>query len=513
MSGAPAGSRRHLHGVDRCPGRALLDARDYQWNEAVPFWKDIQARAADADVKVCIEMHPHNLVYNPGTMERLADEIGATHVGAEMDPSHLFWQGIDPVVAAKDLGGLVYNAAAKDTRINEAAKVNGVLDDRFGRVAEGDPGALPLGGGTPCAAGREPLLGLRRRRPRPRRRVLDRVPAGAARDRPRHGGQHRARGPGAGPAGGPDLRRQHAARGREGAVTGYRRSAQWLRRHVVRRDDVDLRRRRLDGPVECAVGPHDDVAGPQHVVTQVVLQNGGEPAGVKERQVVARPARSSMSTSATRWLNGMSVDPYWWDDGPHRAESDRIRQSLLIAAEVLGARHIKVTPDGDDAPWDPEHWAKKFAELAAQAARRRHAAGDRVLPVVERQDAARRPAARRGRRARRRRRGHRRVAHRARPHTGGRPRVRPAAPDHRSGAQRRRPEVVGTLFEDTVHRRRYCGEGTFDLTGIIAALRTAGWTGPWGVEILSEEHRSLPVREALGRAAESARNILGPSQT
>jgi len=124
-----------------------LDARDHQWDEVgIPFWKDIQARAHDADVKVCIEMHPHNLVYNPATMERLATEIGATHVGAEMDPSHLFWQGIDPVAALERLGGLVYNAAAKDTRINEAARVNGVLDDRFGRVAPGDPGALSLGG-------------------------------------------------------------------------------------------------------------------------------------------------------------------------------------------------------------------------------------------------------------------------------------------------------------------------------------------------------------------------------
>jgi sugar phosphate isomerase/epimerase len=63
-----------------------------------------------------------------------------------MDPSHLFWQGIDPVLATRHLGGLVYNAAAKDTRINEAAKLNGVLDDRFGRVAPDDPGALSLGG-------------------------------------------------------------------------------------------------------------------------------------------------------------------------------------------------------------------------------------------------------------------------------------------------------------------------------------------------------------------------------
>jgi sugar phosphate isomerase/epimerase len=79
-------------------------------------------------------------------MERLATEIDATHVGAEMDPSHLFWQGIDPVAALDRLGGLVYNAAAKDTRINQAATVNGVLDDRFGRVRPDEPGAVSLGG-------------------------------------------------------------------------------------------------------------------------------------------------------------------------------------------------------------------------------------------------------------------------------------------------------------------------------------------------------------------------------
>jgi sugar phosphate isomerase/epimerase len=124
-----------------------LDARDYQWNDvALPYWRDIQARAADADVKVCLEMHPHNLVYNPSTMERLATEINATHIGAELDPSHLFWQWIDPVLAVNKLGELVYNAAAKDTRINEAAKVNGVLDDRFGRVSPDEPHALTLGG-------------------------------------------------------------------------------------------------------------------------------------------------------------------------------------------------------------------------------------------------------------------------------------------------------------------------------------------------------------------------------
>jgi sugar phosphate isomerase/epimerase len=114
----------------------FLDVLDYQWQEvAIPFWREIDARARDAGVKVCIEMHPHNVVFNPATLERLVDAIDATNVGAEMDPSHLFWQGIDPVAAIERLGGLVYHAAAKDTLIHEEnCRVYGVLDDRHTRV-------------------------------------------------------------------------------------------------------------------------------------------------------------------------------------------------------------------------------------------------------------------------------------------------------------------------------------------------------------------------------------------
>jgi sugar phosphate isomerase/epimerase len=201
--------------------------------------------------------------------------------------------------------------------------------------------------------------------------------------------------------------------------------------------------------------------------------------------------------------------PYWWDDGPHRAQSDRVRHELLQAAEVLGARHLKVTPDGENLPWDPGQWAQKFAELAAQA----DGVGARLgieffpwaninslhegLKLVE--DA-----------------GHQAGGviidtwHIARANTP--PSDLASVPLHRiigvelDDADQ---QVVGTLFEDTVHRRRYCGEGAFDLPGMIAALRTAGWNGPWGVEILSVEHRSVPVDEALRRAAASARQVLG----
>jgi sugar phosphate isomerase/epimerase len=69
-------------------------------------------------------------------------------------------------------------------------------------------------------------------------------------------------------------------------------------------------------------------------------------------------------------------------------------------------------------------------------------------------------------------------------------------------------EVVGTLFEDTVDRRLLCRAGGFDLDGLVAVLRDTGFDGPWGIEILSESFRALPVREALKLAAESALTVL-----
>jgi sugar phosphate isomerase/epimerase len=61
-------------------------------------------------------------------------------------------------------------------------------------------------------------------------------------------------------------------------------------------------------------------------------------------------------------------------------------------------------------------------------------------------------------------------------------------------------EVRGTLFEDTRDNRRLCGQGDQDVTGFVRTLKSLGFDGPWGVEILSEEHRARPVKEAL-RAA------------
>jgi sugar phosphate isomerase/epimerase len=69
-------------------------------------------------------------------------------------------------------------------------------------------------------------------------------------------------------------------------------------------------------------------------------------------------------------------------------------------------------------------------------------------------------------------------------------------------------EVTGNLFEDTVDHRLLCGQGTFDLRGLIDVLRDKGFDGPLGVEILSASFRKLPVADAVKLAAESARTVM-----
>lgn len=69
-------------------------------------------------------------------------------------------------------------------------------------------------------------------------------------------------------------------------------------------------------------------------------------------------------------------------------------------------------------------------------------------------------------------------------------------------------EIVGNLFEDTLDHRLLCGDGVFDLSGLVNLLRDKGFDGPWGVEILSASFRKLPVRDALAQAADTARKVL-----
>lgn len=107
------------------------DILKWQWEKKVnPYWKKHAKFAEDHGVRIGIEMHPGFVVYSPESMLRLRQEAGPA-VGCNFDPSHMFWQGIDPCAAIRKLGDAVFHVHAKDTRLYDMNyKVNGVLDTK-----------------------------------------------------------------------------------------------------------------------------------------------------------------------------------------------------------------------------------------------------------------------------------------------------------------------------------------------------------------------------------------------
>jgi sugar phosphate isomerase/epimerase len=133
FSGTPGGGPQDLTpNWITCPWpNEYTDALKWQWEKKlIPYWKKMSKFMADHGVKVGLEMHPGFMIYNPEGLLRLRQECG-DNIGCNFDPSHLFWQGIDPVVAVRALTGCIYHSHAKDTKINETnCKVNGVLDTK-----------------------------------------------------------------------------------------------------------------------------------------------------------------------------------------------------------------------------------------------------------------------------------------------------------------------------------------------------------------------------------------------
>lgn len=133
FSGCPGDSPRAKYpNWVTCPWPTdFSEILDWQWKrKVIPYWRKEAKFAKEHGVKICFEMHPGFVVYNPETLLKLRNACGDA-LGANFDPSHLFWQGIDPVAAIRTLGDAIYHFHAKDCKIDDInTKVNGVLDTK-----------------------------------------------------------------------------------------------------------------------------------------------------------------------------------------------------------------------------------------------------------------------------------------------------------------------------------------------------------------------------------------------
>jgi sugar phosphate isomerase/epimerase len=130
LAGLPAGSA-----ADTTPNwivnsvfPGLDDVHRWQWEERVlPYWRRAAELAADAGVVLCVEPHPADVVYSPSTFRRLRDEVGP-RIGMNFDPSHLWWQGIDPLAVVEELGADIHTCHVKDVQVHPArVERDGVL--------------------------------------------------------------------------------------------------------------------------------------------------------------------------------------------------------------------------------------------------------------------------------------------------------------------------------------------------------------------------------------------------
>ncbi|HEY3522209.1 MAG TPA: sugar phosphate isomerase/epimerase [Candidatus Limnocylindrales bacterium] len=108
----------------------VVELRERGWTELLGLWRELGPMAADLGLRVALELHPLQLVFNVPTLLELRDAAGEV-VGANLDPSHLFWQQMDPLAVIEALGPAVHHVHLKDTAIDPTQVATaGVLDVR-----------------------------------------------------------------------------------------------------------------------------------------------------------------------------------------------------------------------------------------------------------------------------------------------------------------------------------------------------------------------------------------------
>ncbi|MFC9359902.1 sugar phosphate isomerase/epimerase family protein [Rhodococcus sp. NPDC057014] len=195
----------------------------------------------------------------------------------------------------------------------------------------------------------------------------------------------------------------------------------------------------------------------------------------------------------------------WWADGAARADSDRIRTHMFECAGELGVQTIKVGADLSPNPRPFDQYTEHFALLAHDAERHGVRAALEFMPMAnprtvrEAADIVRNAGERAGGLCID-------IWHINRAGTSYEEMVAAVDPDMVFVVELNDAASTpdGTLWDDTVNSRKYCGEGDFDVPKFVAAILSTGYRGHWGVEIISTRHRNTPVEDGLRLAHDTA---------
>jgi sugar phosphate isomerase/epimerase len=187
----------------------------------------------------------------------------------------------------------------------------------------------------------------------------------------------------------------------------------------------------------------------------------------------------------------------WFLEGGRKADSDCRKRRLLAAAETLRAKHIKIG-DFYNETCPMGRIIEAFARLCAEAAQCGTTVGFELMGcamINNFQDALA-------------------MVDAAGAKNGGLildilqvvnlgisyAEISRMPLQHLIGVELNDGTLPGSPRFDPARGRRFCGEGEYDIQGLIQCVQKMGYQGPWAVEVMSRELTGLSLEELNRRA-------------
>ena len=230
----------------------------------------------------------------------------------------------------------------------------------------------------------------------------------------------------------------------------------------------------------------------------------------RARETIGLSGLSQLIDEAGLRFREVEILSDWWTEGPRRTAADNLKDSLFEAASAIGARNVKVLASLDASPPPWEVFVNEMRELADEAADKGLRLAIEPMPFSSNLQTVRE--------------GARFVEEVDRSNVGL---TLDTWHQFRAGDDYRDlPKLIdpaslfiveiddcletpsGDLWADTINNRKLPGEGSARVEEFTSTILSMGFEGPWGVEIISTEHRALPVAEALKSAARAAKGVI-----
>lgn len=111
----------------------FIKSLKWQWeSKIIPFWKEMAKKSKKMGIKFGFEMEPGDVIYNPQTLLKLREAVGMEEIACNLDPGHLFHQGIDIEVCIRKLDNMIVHVHIKDAIISKSVvEYTGVIDAKM----------------------------------------------------------------------------------------------------------------------------------------------------------------------------------------------------------------------------------------------------------------------------------------------------------------------------------------------------------------------------------------------